>query len=432
MYFLALIAYNLLFPVLYLLYLPFYLRKLSRRGNWRQGFWERFGGFKKEKKARLRAMGGPVWVHAVSVGETVAALSFIRTWQERDPSLRFVLSTTTSTGQMMARKKAPEGVEVIYFPIDVIPCLWRAFSVIRPSKLVIFEVEIWPNTIRMATCRGIPVSLVNCRMSDNSSAGYAKHRWLFQRIFACFKVIAVQTEQDAKRVEAILGSRDAVTVCGTMKFDQVPDRQGEDMGALLDRVFPKDRLVFCAASTHAPEEAIMARVTKKLAVDFPAFRVVLVPRHQERAPEVEAALKEEGIDYVLLSRLRELDGEQQTTILVVNTTGELMNFLSACDISFTGKSLADYGGDGGHNIIEPAIFGKPVLHGPAMENFRDVAQIFREEESAVQVADEAELESLLRKLIEDAEERQRLGNAARKTVESRRGAIARTIDLLSQ
>ncbi len=432
MFTLALIGYNLLFPLVYLLYFPFYLRKLIRRGNWRRGFWERFAVYAATKKARLRSLQGPVWIHAVSVGETVAALSFIRIWQDRNPKQRFVLSTTTSTGQQVARKKAPDGVEVIYFPMDFLPCVNHALTVINPCQIVLFEVEVWPNLICAASRRNIPVSLVNCRMSDNSSAGYAKHKWFFGRVFGRLSRIAVQTAKDAERVGAVLGSRDQVTVCGTMKFDQVPDRQGEDVNELLDRIFPAERLVFCAASTHAPEEAIMTRVTKHLAASHPEFRIILVPRHQERTAEIEAILQEELIDYVLLTQLRDTVEDPQVRMLVVNTTGELMSFLAASDIVFVGKSLADYGGDGGHNIIEPAIFGKPILHGPAMENFRDVVKIFQEESSALQVADEAEFQTVLERLVSDPGEREAMGRASRQTVEQHRGAVDKTIGLLCQ
>ena len=429
MYHLALLLYNLLFPALFLLYLPFYLRKLRRRGNYRRGFWERFGIYGRRRQ-ELQAYVGCTWVHAVSVGEAVAALGLIRRWQEAQPGRRFVLSTTTSTGQQLARDKAPDGVAVIYFPIDVWPCVRSALRLLQPAQLVLFEVEVWPNIIRLAGRRGIPVSLVNCRMSDRSAAGYRRHRWFFRHVFDSFAAILVQTQEDARRVAAIVDRADAAEVCGTMKFDQTPDREGGDIGPLLDRVFPADRLCFCAASTHAPEEEVIARLTAEVRAEVPQLRLILVPRHQERQAEAEAALTAAGLDYCLLTDLRASAEGYERAALIVNTTGELMDFLAASDLVFVGKSLGDFGGDGGHNIIEPAIFGKPILHGPAMENFRDVAAVFQAAEAAIQVADEADLRARLLALATQPDLRARYARASRETVERHRGAIARTIDRL--
>jgi 3-deoxy-D-manno-octulosonic-acid transferase len=197
MHAIALALYNLVFPLLFLLYLPFYLVKLNRRGGFADGFGERFGLYKAAKRQALSALHRPVWIHAVSVGETQAALSMITAWQARDPQQHFVLSTTTSTGQAIAREKVPAGVVVIYFPLDCLLFCLRSFSLIQPAALVIVEVEIWPTMVATARLRGVPVALVNCRMSDNSAAGYAKHRWFFGDVFRGFDVIAVQTEEDA-------------------------------------------------------------------------------------------------------------------------------------------------------------------------------------------------------------------------------------------
>lgn len=430
MYLPAIILYHIFYPVLFVIYFPFYLHHLIKRGGFVDGFGERFGIFKAEKRKALAQLKSPVWIHAVSVGETVAALSFIQRWRERDPKQGFVLSTTTSTGQQIARKKAPEGVVTVYFPLDALPCITASLKAIHPSRVLIFEVEIWPAFLRALAHRRIPTFLVNCRMSDNSAAGYAKHKWFFHRIFDCFQAITVQSERDAKRVRKVLPRADRVHVCGTMKFDQVADREGDDIDAPLNRVFPEDRLVFVAASTHAPEEATVARLAKQLKTEFPTFRTILVPRHQERGGEAVEALKAEGVSHILLTDLRETDEAPQVDVLVVNTTGELMNFMAGADIVFVGKSLGDFGNDGGHNIIEPAIFGKPILFGPAMHNFQFVVEIFLNDESAIQVADEAELLDRLRKLLSDPDERKRYSDASRATVDKRRGAIERTIDIV--
>lgn len=432
MYTLAMLLYNLVLPFFFVLYFPFYLKRLKKRGNYKDGFGERFGLFKPEKKEALRALNSPIWIHSVSVGETVAALSFIKTWQAQSPDQQFVLSTTTSTGQLIARKKAPEGVVPIYCPMDFFWAVRSAFNLIQPKMFVIFEVEVWPNLIRTAARRGIPAALVNCRMSDKSAAGYSKHSWLFHKIFNSFDAICTQTEEDANRVLKVLPGSDKVTVCGTMKFDQVPDRDGGDITELLDSVFPKERLVFLAASTHAPEEALMANMFKALKMDHPELRMVLVPRHQEREPEVRTALEDAGLNFITLTELRESSESKQVDVLMVNTTGELMNFFAGSDIVFVGKSLRGIDDDGGHNIIEPAIFGKPILFGPEMHNFRDVVRIFLDDQSAIQVKDADDLKATIERLLTSPEERDKLSAMSRETVEKRRGAIPKTIEILER
>ena len=182
----SLILYNLIFPLLFLIYLPVFLTKLIRRGNFREGFWERFGIYSAAKKHSLGSLGHPIWLHAVSVGETVAALSLMNEWCKRDPDIRFVLSTTTSTGQMIARKNASEKIVPLYFPLDHIICVNRALLTINPRLLIIFEVEIWPTLIAAAHKKNVKSALINCRLSDNSAAGYKKYKFIFSDIFAKF------------------------------------------------------------------------------------------------------------------------------------------------------------------------------------------------------------------------------------------------------
>jgi 3-deoxy-D-manno-octulosonic-acid transferase len=431
LYRLGLIVYNLLFPFLFLLYFPFYLVKLERRGGWRDGFGERFGLFSADKKTQLSALDRPVWIHAVSVGETVAALSFIKIWRERDPDLTFVLSTTTSTGQAIARKRAPEGVVPIYCPLDHVLSAGLALSAIRPRMLVIFEVEIWPTLIAMAARRGATPVLVNCRMSDSSAAGYAKHKAVFAPVFANFATIAVQSDTDAERIRTVIGDGDTVHVCNTMKYDQSPDVEGADVSGLLDTAFGEGgRLVFAAASTHPGEEALVSSAVASIRSERDELVMILVPRHVERIDDVETALRDAGLSWNRLTRLRDTEAAcEPAPVLIVDTTGEMMNFLAAGDIVYVGKSLA--GQEGGHNIIEPAILGKPIMHGPNMQNFRLVVDQFRAAEATIEVSGDADFEKDLRELAANEALRQRLGAAARQTVDANRGATVRTIELIT-
>jgi len=440
----ALIFYNLLFPLLFVLYLPIFLFKLIKRGDYNGGFLERFGIFSASKKEKLKNLKSPIWVHAVSLGETITALSFIREWTKLEPGLQFVLSTTTSSGQKLAQKQAPKNVVTIYCPIDYFICVWAALNTIKLQMLIIFEVEIWPNLIVFASRLNIKLALVNGRMSDNSARNYSRHRWFFRNIFSRFSIICAQSEEDAHRIKAIIGNQLHVKVCNTMKFDQgAPDLQENHMRALIDRVFPdKNRIIFIAASTHPGEELTMVRAFKIMIAEFPSLEFILAPRHIERANEVEKLLKKESINYALLTDLVEsrgndhssplitgsFSGELKKNILLVNTTGELRSLYAISDIVFIGKSLGK--NRGGHNIIEPAIFGKPIIFGRNMDNFRQVAKIFKENNAAIEVENEQGFLLAFHRLLSDPVERKRLEKISRETVEKNRGAISKTIELL--
>lgn len=433
----VLIIYNLLFPIIFLLYLPFFLTKLIRRGNFREGFWERFGIFSQTKRLRSNQCPRPVWIHAVSVGETVAALSFIREWSKLQPELTFVLSTITSTGQQIARDRAPENVVTIYFPIDFCVCVWCSINAVRPRLLVIFEVEIWPNIIVSMSRRRIPIALVNARMSDKSARGYQRYRWIFKDVFERFSLICTQTEEDAKKIKRIIGDKSMIKVCNTMKFDQVPENSKDKTDSLIDHLFPKEkRIIFTAASTHPGEEILLIKVLQELHNDYPELYTILIPRHVERCSEIERILTPEGVTFIRLTELRKsinngkiilskLKCATNKHILLVDTTGEMQEFLSVSDIVFIGNSLA--GNTGGHNLIEPALFSKPIIFGPGMDNFRLVVKIFKDNDACIEIDDEATLLESLRMLLDNKGKREKLGRASLQTVQKNRGAISKTI-----
>lgn len=422
------VLYDILFPLLFLLYLPFYLVHIFRRGGLTAEYWQRFGFFGKDIRQRLASLDNKVWVHAVSVGESVAAVTFIRAWQKAHPEDNVVFSCGTSTAFETMRKKALPGVTIIYCPFDFHWAVRTALELVAPHTLVIFEVEIWPNLVLMAKRKGIKVCLVNGRMSDRSSAGYAKWPCIFKPIFNSFAALCVQTDEDADRIAKVTGTKERITVCGTMKFDQVPDANAADVTPVLDAVFGKGpRLTFVAGSTHPGEEELICNAVSNIRKSHPELKLVLVPRHCERANEVASTVRKLGLSCRLLKN-DETTGEP-AEVLLVNTTGELMNYYGAADVAYVGKSLA--GQSGGHNIIEPAIFGKAIIHGSRMENFRAVAELFRNAHASVEVAYENDFEKELRHLVEDADERNALGKNARALVEKYRGSIDRTIQAIN-
>ncbi len=428
------LLYNILFPIIVLCYMPFYMVHCIRRGGLTVDFWERFGIFPAAVKARLRAFKAPLWLHAVSVGETVEALSFIQRWLEKDRNAEIVFSCGTATGFALAKKKLPPQVVAIYCPLD---CWWmvhHAIRLIRPRLLALIEVEIWPNLIIQSHKFGAKVAMINGRMSDRSSAGYAKWRFIFKRVFDCFDALCVQTEEDRVRIERVIGAGDPrLHVVGTVKFDQVADVTGADVASQLQQSFGDDaRIVFCAGSTHPGEEELMCRATAQLRQTHPEFRMILVPRHAERDAEVVKIIEQFGLRWQAVKPIENAQSSatSDAAVLLVNTTGQLMSYYNAADICYVGKSLC--GQTGGHNIIEPAIFGKAIIYGCHTENFRQVDDIFCKASAGVKVADEEEFIRELTKLVEEPAHRAQLGTKAREVVEKNRGAIEKTINLLME
>ena len=389
-------------------------------------FWERFGFFKNAKRRQLSTLTDPIWIHAVSVGETVVALTFIEKWQKERPELQFVLSTTTTTGQAIAQTKSNEQTTVIYMPFDFICPLWRTFRLIKPSKLIIFEVEIWPNLMSMAKRRGIELSLVNGRMSDKSFRGFSKYTWFFRPTFSLFDKICVQTPTDAERFNSVSGHKVQSIVCDTMKFDQAPSTTSH-----LSREHIKSKLhtnvdvIFIAASTHPGEEELILTAYQKARTKYPKLGLILVPRHVERTKEIEKLIIKKDFSYNLISDKT----SEPKDLLLVNITGELLSLIACSDLVYMGKSLA--GNEGGHNIIEPAVFGKPILHGKNMQNFKLVTQIFQEGGAAIIVTEESLVDEISR-LASSKTARVTLGQKAFNIVSTHSGAVNRTIELLEK
>lgn len=417
------IFYHLLFPVAFALLAPFYFWKMARRGNWRLGFWQRFGLYGREF--------GPVdvWVQAVSVGEVGIAKALIAKLHARNPSLRVVLTTTTSTGQVEARKMEDPNVAVGYFPLDWAPITARALARFRPKLFVIVETEIWPSAIRLSKARGTAVALVNGRISDRSYRWYSMLSILFRPLFGTLDLALTQSEAEAQRF-LVLGARsEAVAVTGQVKFDLGLGGVGSGDLAwrILDRCgVHRGQRIWVSGSTFAGEEDICLRVAKKLREKFPDLFLVLVPRHAERAAEVAAMAKRAGLRLTARSVVEfgEMKGAEG---LLVDTTGELCEFYKVASVVFVGKSLTAHGGQ---NPIEPAAEGKAILVGPHTENFRDVLEEFRAADAVVEVADEAGLAAALERLLADEAARQRLGQRAKAVVERNRGALERTVEKL--
>ena len=423
--------YNFVFTLFLVLSAPFYWMKMVRRGNWKEGFPQRFGKYNSKVKQALTNRH-ILWLHAVSVGEVNICTQLIAALEARLPNLTMVVSTTTSTGMAELQRKLPSHILKIYYPIDRRLWTWRALGTIRPDAIVLIEAEIWPNFLWRAQELEIPVFLVNARLSKRSFRGYKRFASLFRPLFANFMGVGCQNDDDAKRLIQLGCRPEAIHVVGNLKFDaaKIEERRLLDVPALLRQigVRPGSR-VLVAGSTHAGEEAIMAQVYMRLKNVFPDLFLVVVPRHFERGKEAGRDLAHQGVRFVYRSEItvNKQFKQDEFDCLLVNTTGELKYFYEHATVIFVGKSLT---AEGGQNPIEPGALCKPIVFGPNMQNFEAIAKQLVERDGAVQVHNVDQLEAALAKLLGSPERCEILGKNAVRVIRENLGAIDRTIDMI--
>lgn len=420
------LLYNLLFPLALLVLLPGYTAKMLRRGNYREKFGQRLGLYDRETRRNLSAARN-TWVHAVSVGEVMIALRLARTMKEREPALRVALTVTTTTGFALARRRAPNWMEVLYTPLDFWPVMHRAFAVIRPVKIILVEAEVWPNLTAIAHRRKIPLALVNARLSPRSERRFGKFKALVRPYFQKLDLVCVQEVEDVERWESLGVKRARIRLVGSIKFDvEDVESHPERPRAFLNEIgIDSSRPIFLGGSTHPGEEEILARVFQQLRGEFADLFLIIAPRHVERAPEIANRLRGLGLCPVCRS-----DGEAvplANDCLLLDTTGELRDWYSVATIVFMGKSLT---ARGGQNPVEAIIANRPVIFGPHMENFRRLAHSLVAAGGAVQPKDEAGLTTTVAGLLRDSETRARLVRNAHGVLEPHRGATQRTAELL--
>ncbi len=419
--------YNLLFPIAFAFLLPHFIWRMLRRGGYARDFTQRFAWYNRATAEQLAAPGRPIWIQAVSVGELAVAFSFMDELRRRAPNLRFVLTTNTSTGHALALKKVHAPDVTLYFPMDVPGVVTRALRRIRPGVVVLIENEMWPNLIRYSRQRGIPVLLVNGRISAHSFQGYRKLRWITRRLLPSLNWFCVQSAVDRDRLLALGAPPERVEVAGSAKYDidaTAPTAEARARALLAKLGVKPDHPVLVGVSTWAGEEAALLDFYQTAQTTHPGLLLVLVPRHAERREEVLDEIRRRGLSYVQRSRFPD-DApapEARPAVLLVDTTGELRGFYAAADLIFVGKSLTQ---TGGQNPIEPARDGKPVVVGPHMENFAVIAADFTAAAAWRQARDTADLHRILLELLGDPAARQRLGRAAADLVANKAGATRR-------
>ncbi len=465
-------VYNLLFAIVYPFLLPGFLLRMLRRGGYAARFGDRFAlypaglfpsavPFGHDPFAVRPSADAPVWIHAVSVGEVQVAGQLMREWRAVEPSVRFCFSTTSSTGWKMAEKEVGPNDTLIYNPLDFPNFVKSALKTVRPRAIVLTESEIWPNFIRQAKKYGIPLFLVNARVSDRSAPRYRLAKCFFGDVFRCFTRIFAQSDLDKARLVAAGAPERTVEVTGSFKFDVARRnlaKEAELRAWLAANGAPANARILLGGSTWPGEDEVLLEIYRKL-VSRAVGRegqekqegqerplvLVLAPRHFEKADAVEANIRKAGFVCVRRSKPSKLSKPSEPPkpspnhplpVFLADTTGELMGLYGISDVVFVGKSLCAHGSQ---NMIEPCLCGKPTFVGPYTENFRPVMSDLLAADAIRQVKDAAELERELGEAFGEGRGRKEegrsavvsffrgLGARAQAAVERRRGVVARCV-----
>lgn len=415
---------NLAYLAVILVASPWLVYQAVRKGKYRQGFLEKFLG----RTPRRTGAGTCIWLHAVSVGEVNLLATLIGEIARRRPDWECVVSTTTKTGMELARKKYPH-LKVFYCPLDFSWAVRAAVGRIRPSLLVLAELELWPNLVRAARTSGAKVAVVNGRLSEHSFRGYRRIRPLVTRLLRRIDVVAVQDESYADRFRQLGTPASTVSVTGSMKYDGAETDRNNATTRRLRRLagLADDDVVFLAGSTQEPEETLALSAFRELSETWPRLRLIVVPRHPDRFGTVGRLLDDSGLPWQRRTTLDERGANAGARVLLVDAVGELGAWWGTAQIAFVGGSM---GSRGGQNMIEPAAYGAAVCFGPNTRNFRDIVASMLARDAAVVVRDGRELTERVRRWLESPREATALGDRARALVAEQLGATERTFRLL--
>jgi 3-deoxy-D-manno-octulosonic-acid transferase len=423
------LLYSFLTLVVFVVVSPYFLYQAIRYNKYISSLGQRLGYL----PVSLNVDGEEsIWIHAVSVGEALTARALAADLKERYPRLRLYLSTTTIAGQQVARRSLQHVDAVFYFPFDWAFIVKRTLNIVRPRVFVMMETEIWPNLLRLCRARGVKTVLINGRISSRSYPRYRLIRPFFRRVLADVDRFCMQSDESARRIVELGADQSKVTVTGSLKFDSLEMPAVVSHGKPRERVLrffrlSPNRMVLVAGSTVRGEEPAVLKAFSRLKGASPSALAILAPRQPERFGEVERLARDSGFVTARRSDLP-IDTEPRADVVVLDTIGELAQLYQVATVVFVGGSLVDHGG---HNILEPAVFGKPILFGPHMQNFKEIVDAFVGNDAAVQVGSERDLEQAMVSLATDPVRRAKLGAAARALVEANRGAKDKTLAVVA-
>ena len=423
------LAYSLLTLILFVVVSPYFVYQAIRYKKYIGSLGQRLGylpiSFNVDGEESI-------WIHAVSVGEALTARALAEDLKARYPRLRLFLSTTTMAGQEVARRSLHHVDAVFYFPFDWAFIVRRTLNIVKPRVFIMMETELWPNLLRVCRKRGVKMVVINGRISSRSYPRYRLIRPFFRRVLADVDRFCMQSEESARRLVDLGADPARVTVTGSLKFDSLEVPTAAAHGRPRERVLrffriSPNRPVIIAGSTIRGEEAAVLRAFARMKTTMPNALAIVAPRQAERFGEVARLSREAGFVTARRSELP-IDAEPRADVVVLDSLGELAQLYQVATAVFVGGSLVN---QGGHNILEPAMYGKPIVFGPYMQNFQEIADAFITNGAAMQVQSDRELDEALLTLVTDPVRRARLGAAARALVEANRGAKNKTLAVIA-
>jgi 3-deoxy-D-manno-octulosonic-acid transferase len=421
--------YRFTTSALFILLLPIVLFRVLSPEHFK-GISQRLGKYPADLLKGFSSKKRKVWVHASSVGEAGAAISIVNSLVSSYPEAMVIFSTTTRHGKAIAKKQLHGKISgCIYAPLDFMYAIRKALNSFKPDIIVFFETEIWPNWLYEANRKGIKTVMVNGRISVNSINNYKKIRFLTRTVLSKMDAFSMISEEDADRICSIGAPRERVKVNGNAKYDPLIKRAVPGVKEKIMNLFnfTPDEEVFIAGSTRTSEEEIVLDVYQKIRNHFPDIKLVIAPRHVERAHLIETIIRDRGISCQLRT---ELDGKKKirnAPVVIINTIGELQDVYSVATVVFCGGSLVP---KGGHNVLEAGVWGKPVLFGPSMEDFRDAGKLLVKSGGGIQIQSSREMTDAIIDLLQDPEKLERMGKAARQTVLSNMGSAEKHADVI--
>ncbi len=368
-----------------------------------------------------------LWIHAVSVGEVQASVPLVKRLQERYPELPIVITTTTPTGSRRVKELFGDRLFHVYVPYDLPLIVERFIRRARPQMVVLIETEVWPNLLAVCKRHGIPSLLANARLSQRSAAGYARLGGFARQTFGNISQVAAQAAADAERFVQLGVDPARIRVTGSIKFDARLPRSLSEQAEVIRRTWGHERPVWVAASTHEGEDEQVLLAHRQVRQRLPDALLVLVPRHPERFDAVAGLCRRSG--FTLVRRSDQASCSAKTAVFLGDSVGELPMFLAGADVAFVGGSLVRHGG---HNMLEPAALGVPVVFGPHNFNFAAISELLLEADAAVMVHDAEELARVVEGWLDDASERSRVGENGRRVVKQNRGALERLLEVIDE
>jgi 3-deoxy-D-manno-octulosonic-acid transferase len=417
--------YNLSFYII-LPFLPIRLLWRSRKNKAYKECWaERFGYIQNQDLKNE----GHIWLHAVSLGESIAATPLIKSLQKKYPNNKIVVTTMTPTGREFLKKTFGDSIIQLYVPYDFSGAVKRFLKAIRPKILVIMETELWPNILYYCNKQKIPVVLANACLSNESFMGYKKIKWFSKKMLDCLTHVLTQSENDSAKFLELGLDHKKLLVAGNIKFDINIPEDVKTKGQALRKLFGgNDRKIFVAASTHKGEEEKILAAFNKILQQMPTALLVLVPRHLERFDEVFVLCQKSGLATARFSHLNDAAIEESTQIVLGDVMGKLLFFYAASDIAFVGGSFVPIGG---HNLLEPAALGIAILTGPSIENCKETVAMLLQANAAIVVNNELELALQVIKLMQDDDLRNQYGKNAAEVVQQNRGVTEKTLGVIN-